>query len=165
VDLRDAAFDLVFQDVVLRPLLVNAADRLDCASAPDGAPRGRCFVRLSWMDGDSRTTPPDREVLTAQVHMPRQSGAEDAYLGVVLERLHLALAGLAADGVITTRCLDMSPRVSESACGTVFMASTFEITPPPDRHCAVAGLGAAPWSEWADDGTADPFPPSGGTPA
>lgn len=154
MDLRLVAFNLLFGNVALRPLLVNYADRLDCGSYREGMATGTCFIALQWSVDDSMPVPIGSELLTAEAHMPRDSRSDDGYLSVVLQRLRAALTDDAADGLITIRCLQTSPKAMESGVGTIFRTSTFEIAPAsPQRRGAILGT-LVPWTGWAELGAA-----------
>ena len=163
MDLRFATFDLVYRDVVLRPLLVNYANHLERGRASECVPGSSCFVRLRWAAERSRPTP-DCEVLVVEAHMPRYRGADDVFLDSISQRLATALASDAADGAITTRCLQMSPALTESHFDTVFTTSTFEIAPPRPQRRSTTLSKLAPWTGWAEIDPADRIAPGGGTP-
>jgi hypothetical protein len=146
VDLRSAAFDLLFSSVVLRPLLVNYADRLEHGHARDGVPCSNCFVALRWTVAGP-TCAPGAEMLTAEAHMPRHSRSDSVYLDFVLQQVQATLTGGAARSCITARCLQTSCGVRESVVGTIFRTRTFEITPaPPRRRPRSALAGLVPWT-------------------
>jgi hypothetical protein len=96
--------------------------------------------------------------------MPRCSGADDVFLGFVLQRLRTALASDAVAGSITTRCLQTSPWVRESPFNTMFKTSMFEIAPSPGQRRWVTTSTLAPWTGWAEMDVADCIAPGGGTP-
>jgi hypothetical protein len=164
MDLRFATFDLIFRDVVLRPLLVNYADRLEHGHASAGVPVSSCFVRLRWTAERSTPALAGAEVLAVEAHMPRRTGTDDDYLAFVLHRLRTTLSGGAAAGSIATRCLQMSPSTTESPFDTVFATGTFEIahTPPRRRSLTISKL--ASWTGWAEVDSTDRIAPGGGTP-
>jgi hypothetical protein len=160
MDLRFATFDLVFRSVVLRPLLVNYADRVEHGHAPEGVPASTCFVRLRWAVDMSAPTPPGTELLAAEAHMPRHGEADDVYLDFVLQRVRAALTGQEAAALITARWLQTSREVMESDVGTIFKASTFEITAASaTQHHGAALVTWAPWTGWAEPGVAAPPTP------
>jgi hypothetical protein len=163
MDLRYAAFNLIFQDVVLRPLLLNYADRLEHGYVSEGLqPSG--FIRLRWAVDVTTPTTSGSELLAAEAHMPRQSAADDAHLRLVLQRLRAALASDAAAGSITSRCLETSPQVRESSYDTIFTTSTFEIAPSTRQRRSMTMSMLAPWTGWAEVTSADCIAPRGGSP-
>jgi hypothetical protein len=165
MDLRNAAFALIFRDAVLRPLLVNYANRLEHGHAPEGMPTGTCFVRLTWPTDDSLPAAAGRAVLTAQVHMPQRSGADDPYLDFILGRLRTTLAGGAADELISTRCLETTPGTSRSPFDTIYKAATFEIAPRSPQRRTVTIPQLAPWTGWAEVAGTAAAALRGGTPS
>jgi hypothetical protein len=160
MDLRFATFDLIFRSVVLRPLLVNYADRLEHGHAPEGVPASSCFVRLRWSVDGSTPTPSGTQLLAAEAHMPRYGEADHEYLDFVLQRVRAALTGEAAAPLITARWLQTSREVLESDVGTIVKVSTFEITAASaTQHHGAALVTWAPWTGWAEPGvTAPPTP-------
>jgi hypothetical protein len=151
MDLRNTVFTVVFDDVVLRPLLVNYANRLEHLQTSGGTPVGTCFLRLTWPSDDAEPAAAGCEVLAAEVHVPRRSGPEDPFLDFVLQRLHTRLAS----GPITVRPVHTFPTTSDTVFDTVAKATAFAIAPRLLEHAAVAVRGAAPWTAWADvDATA-----------
>ena len=165
MDLRFATFDLIYRDVVLRPLLVNYADRLENGHAPHGVPTSTCFVRLRWAADGSAVTPAGHELLAAEVHMPRHSRGDDPYLRLVLQRLRTALESPAAAGSIATRCVRTSPLVEASPFGTTVTTSTFEVAPPPPQRRSTTIRTLAPWTGWAEINSSDRIAPGGGSPS
>ncbi|HEV7725446.1 MAG: hypothetical protein JWQ26_2542 [Modestobacter sp.] len=162
MDLRHLAFDRIFQNVVLRPLLVNYADRLQYGHAPEGAATGTCFIVLQWTVTDSMDAPPGSQLLTAQVHIPRHSSSEHLYVDFVLQRLWATLAGDATNGAITARLLRTSSELMTSDVDTIFKASTFEVAPAPPQRRAPTTLKLAPWTGWAALGATGSLPARGG---
>jgi hypothetical protein len=150
MDLRFATFDLIYHDAVLRPLLVNYADRLEHGHAWQGVPVSSCFVRLRWTAQRSTPAPADAEVLAVEAHMPRHTGSDDGYLQFVLQRLRTTLSGEASAGSITTRCLQASPGVRESPFDTVFATSTFEVALPTTQCRARSPRTVTSWTCWRD---------------
>ena len=160
MDLRFATFGLIFRSVVLRPLLVNYADRLEHGHAPEGMPASSCFVRLRWAVDESTPIPSGTELLSAEAHMPRFGEADDVYLDFVLQRVRAALTGETAAPLVTARWLQTSREVLESDVGTIFKVSTFEITAASaTRHHGAALVTWAPWTGWVEPGDAAPPTP------
>jgi hypothetical protein len=92
--------------------------------------------------------------------MPRHGEADDVYLDFVLQRVRAALTGEAASALVTARWLQTSREVSESDVGTIYKASTFEITPATaTQHHGAALVTWAPWTGWAEPGGAAPPTP------
>jgi len=145
MDLRNTVFTVVFDDVVLRPLLVNYANRLEHLRAAAATPVGTCFLRLTWPVEDPAPTAAGCEVLAAEVHVPRRSGPDDPFLDFVLQRLHARLAGCP----ITARLLQTSPVTTDDVFDTVAKASAFSVAPRSLQHAAVGARMAAPWTAWA----------------
>lgn len=164
MDLRCATFDLIYRDVVLRPLLVAYADRLEHGHAREGAPVPSCFVRLRWAAERSAPLVAEGDVLAVEAHMPRHTGTDDGYLDFVLQRLTTALSRDASVGAITTRCVEASPRVRESPFGTLFSSSTFAISYTSPQRQAMPVRKLVPWTGWAHVDPADVLSPGGGTP-
>jgi len=151
MDLRNAVFTVVFDDVVLRPLLVNYANRLEHLQTSGGTPVGTCFLRLTWPIDDPVPVAAGCEVMAAEVHVPRRSGPDDPFLDFVLQRLHTRLSG----GPITARRLRTAPATDDAVFDTVVKATAFAIAPRLLEHAAVAVRGPARWTAWADvDATA-----------
>ena len=151
MDLRNAVFTVVFDDVVLRPLLVNYANRLEHLQTSAGTPVGTCFLRLTWPVDDPAPAAAGCEVVAAEVHVPRRSGPDDPFLDFVLHRLHTRLA----TAPITARRLRTSPATTDSVFDTVVKATAFAVAPPSLQHAAVGVRGPAPWTTWTDvDATA-----------
>jgi hypothetical protein len=146
MDLRNAVFTVVFDDVVLRPLLVNYANRLEHLQTSGGTPVGTCFLRLTWPLDDAEPAAAGCEVLAAEVHVPRRSGPDDPFLDFVLQRLHTRLAA----GPITARRLRTAPVTTDAVFDTVVKATAFAVAPRFLEHAAVAVRGSAPWTAWAD---------------
>ena len=151
MDLRNVVFTVVFDDVVLRPLLVNYANRLEHLQTSEGTPVGTCFLRLTWPIDDPVPAAPGCEVVAAEVHVPRRSGPDDPFLDFVLQRLHTRLAACP----ITARRLHTSPVTTDTVFDTVAKATAFAVAPRHLEHATVAVRGPAPWTAWADlDATA-----------
>ena len=146
MDLRNVVFTAVFDDVVLRPLLVNYANRLEHLQTSGGTPVGTCFLRLTWPIDDPAPVAAGCEVVAAEVHVPRRSGADDPFLDFVLQRLHTRLGG----GAITARRLRTASATSDTVFDTIVKATAFAIAPRLLEHATVAVRGSAPWTAWAD---------------
>lgn len=146
MDLRNVVFTVVFDDVVLRPLLVNYANRLEHLQTFEGTPVGTCFLRLTWPIDDLEPATAGSEVVAAEVHVPRRSGPDDPFLDFVLQRLHTRLGG----GSITARRLCTSPAARDTVFDTIVKGTAFAIAPRLLEHAAVAVRGTAPWTAWAD---------------
>jgi hypothetical protein len=151
MDLRNTVFTVVFDDVVLRPLLVNYANRLEHLQASAGTPVGTCFLRLTWPLDEPAPAAAGCEVVAAEVHVPRRSGPDDPFLDFILQRLHARLAG----GPITARRLRTSSVTEDGVFDTIAKASTFAVAPRSLQHAAVGARRPARWTAWADvDATA-----------
>lgn len=165
MDLRLTTFDLIYQDGVLRPLLVNYADWLDHGRMPREGLGPSCFLRLRWTSqrpGSARTA---AEVLAAEAHVPRWHSTDHGYLGFVLHRLRTTLSGPAAAGSIAARCLQTSASTVESGFDTLFVTSTFEIAATPWQMRSRRTSGLAPWTGWTQVDWTDRTAPRGGVPA
>jgi hypothetical protein len=159
MDLRFAAFVLITRDATLRTLLVNYADRVECGQTPESA-APTCFLALKWTDNDRPGAPAGSQLLTARVHMPRDRKGEPRFLDHVLTRLRAALARPVRNPVITIRCLDTSPGVTDDGVDTIFKSSTFEVAPAPQHSTGAALIELTPWTGRVDTGTAAFVAPS-----
>ena len=144
MDLRFVAFDLIARDVTLRTLLANYARRLESDGAPDER-TASCFVSLRWTVDERSSAPAGSELLTLQVHAPRDDSCSLAELDRVLQRLRTALTTVGPNPCITARCLTTSAVVPDSRFGTVVRTSTWRITPVSTEPRAAAPTGLVPW--------------------
>ena len=145
MDLRMVAFNLIARDATLLTLLANHARRLEADGAAEDRPAS-CFVSLTWTVDERSSAPAGSELLTLQVHAPRNDAGSLAELDRVLERLHAALATVGPNPCITARCLTTSGAVPDSRFGTVVRTSTWQIAPVSTEPGAGAPTRFVPWS-------------------
>ncbi|MGR6963831.1 hypothetical protein ACU610_05145 [Geodermatophilus sp. URMC 61] len=151
MDLRIVAFNLIARDATLRTLLANYARRLESDGTPDER-TASCFVSLRWTVDERSSAPAGSELLTLQVHAPRDDSCSLAELDRVLQRLRTALTTVGPNPCLSARCLTTSGAVPDSRFGTVVRTSTWRITPVSTEARAAAPTGLVPWSVWSGPG-------------
>jgi hypothetical protein len=162
MDLRFVAFNLIDGDALLRGLLSNYAHRLHHGRAPEGTAVATCFLVLKWAAAEGRSAPACTELLTAQVHIPRDVPPHGEYLDFVLSRLGAALTADAASRLITTRCLEKSDGDVENGLDSVFKSRTWEIAPAPSPRGGLAVTRLVPWPGGVQLGAAGLIAPGAG---
>ena len=147
MDVRFVVFDLIARDATLRTLLANYARLLRAEGSP-GNGAEPCFVSLRWADDERTSAAASSELLRVQVHVSRDDSCSRARLDGVLQRVRAALTAAGPKPCITARCLTTSGTTADSRFGTLFRASTWEITPVATEPQGVVPIKLVPWSVW-----------------
>ena len=150
MDLHLTVFNAMYQDAVLRKLLLDYAGHVEQKDS-NGGPATSCFITLKWRPSN-RVVPEDgAEVLTVRAHVPNFCWGEDLYLDSVLRRVQVALDVSARSGLVRIRLLRTSCSAMVIGGTTIFKASTHEVAPTAPMCRPDASLGV-PSSHWMNGG-------------
>ena len=130
MNLRLVVGGLMVRDAVLGTLLVNYANLLQMG--PDraaGAP-APWYIVPSWADDERLTAEAGGQLLTVEIHAPRDAPSPEGSLDAVLQLLQSVLSSREATTAITARFLGLA-NAGPSGEETVRTAGTWVIAPTP----------------------------------
>ena len=130
MNLRLVVGGLMFRDAVLGTLLVNYANLLEAGPSRAARAAALWYIVPSWADDERLTAEAGGQLLTVEIHAPRDVPSPESGLDAVLQRLRAVLSGRETPTTITARFLglaDAGPGGDE----TVRKAGTWLVAPTP----------------------------------